>query len=204
MLRIHAYKMLRLKELMIDRLERIEIDSEVALWDWLSMHHNRQDSYLLVTWKKADKDRYVSRDQVLDALLAYGWIDGRRYALDEAKTMQLICQRQQQKWTKTYRDRIDRLQARGLLKPAGLAAVNAAKANGTWMALQDVDNLEEPPELLEVLRSQKGFDWWSNSAPSYRRNALRWLASAKKDETRQKRCQQIAIACVAGQKIKNL
>ena len=189
---------------MIDRLERIEIDSEVALWDWLSMHHNRQDSYLLVTWKKADKDRYVSRDQVLDALLSYGWIDGRRYALDEAKTMQLICQRQQQKWTKTYRDRIDRLQARGLLKPAGLAAVNAAKANGTWIALQDVDNLEEPPELLEVLRSQKGFDWWSNAAPSYRRNALRWLASAKKDETRQKRCQQIAIACAAGQKIKNL
>ena len=189
---------------MIDTLERVEIDSEEALWEWLSIHYNRQESFLLVTWKKADKDRYVSRDQVLDALLSYGWIDGRRYALDEVKTMQLICQRQQQKWTKTYRERVEKLTKRGLMKPAGIAAVNEAKSKGTWMALQDVDNLEEPRDLLNALQHQNGLDWWSTTAPSYRRNILRWLSSAKKEETRHKRCQQIASACGVGQKIKNL
>lgn len=189
---------------MMDSLKRIEIESEAALWDWLARHHEAQESYLLVTWKKAEKDKYVSRDQVLDALLAYGWIDGRRYALDETRTMQLICQRQQQKWTKTYRDRIEKLTARGLMKSAGLAAVHEAQSKGTWMALQDVDNLEEPGDLQEALQAQNGFAWWSAAAPSYRRNALRWLSSAKKEATRQKRCQEIAFACAAGQKIKNL
>ena len=46
--------------------------------------------------EKVQKDKYVSRDEVLDALLAYGWVDGRRYALDEHQTMQLVCKRKQQ------------------------------------------------------------------------------------------------------------
>ena len=46
--------------------------------------------------EKVKKDKYVSSDEVLDALLAYGWVDGRRYALDEHQTMQLVCKRKQQ------------------------------------------------------------------------------------------------------------
>ena len=65
----------------------------------------------------------MSREEVLDALLAYGWIDGRRYALDENQTMQLVCKRKQQKWTQSYRQRIEQLTANGLMKPSGLKSV---------------------------------------------------------------------------------
>ena len=189
---------------MSDALERIEIESSDALWDWLELNHQSQDSFLLVTWKKSDKVRYISRDQVLDALLAYGWIDGRRYVLDDDRTMQLICKRKQQKWTQSYRDRIEKLVSAELMKPSGLSAVEHAKANGNWLANRDVDDLVCPSDLTELLHHHQGMDWWQKSAPSYRRNILRWLSSAKKTETRQKRCLEIAIACGAGRKIKNM
>ena len=158
---------------MEEDLQRIEIDSEDALWEWLSAHHHSENSYLRLTWKKVDPTRYVSREQILDALLAFGWVDGRRYAVDETKTMQLICKRQRQNWTKSYRDRIAKLSSLGLLQPPGLAAVNAAKAKGTWLANQDVDNLEGPADLRDALSAQNGLDWRDAAAPSYRRNVLR-------------------------------
>lgn len=188
---------------MTEAWRQIEIDSESALWDWLEAHHESVESYLLVTWKKADKTRYVSRDQVLDALLAYGWIDGRRYVLDEARTMQLICQRQQQKWTKSYRARVAKLTAAGRMKPAGQAVVTAAQQTGHWLADEDVDNLDLPADLKAALAAQNGLDWWHAAAPSYQRNILRWLKTAKRQETRIKRCAIIANACAKGQKIPN-
>ena len=118
--------------------------------------------------------------------------------------MQLICKRKQQKWTQSYRDRIEKLQSKGLMQPSGLMAVDEAKASGNWVANRDVDELVCPPELADALRSQKAETWWDGAAPSYKRNVLRWYASAKKEETRHKRCLEIAKACSAGIKIKNL
>ena len=88
-------------------LTKIVISSKNELWEWLDENHSSEQSFLLVTWKKTNTAKYISRDAVLDALLAYGWIDGRRYALDKDRTMQLICKRKQQTWTQTYRNRVE-------------------------------------------------------------------------------------------------
>jgi hypothetical protein len=69
-------------------LERVEIDDAAALWEWLESNHDSPVAVLLVTYKNVVPDRYVSRDEVLDALVAYGWTDGRRFALDGDRTMQ--------------------------------------------------------------------------------------------------------------------
>ncbi|MEM6577751.1 MAG: hypothetical protein AAF678_04610, partial [Pseudomonadota bacterium] len=92
-----------------DRFQQIEIRTPEALWDWLEHNHAQSESVWLVTWKAAQRDRYVSRDEVLDALLAYGWIDGIRRKLDEARTMQMISPRQQQVWAATYQKRAAKL-----------------------------------------------------------------------------------------------
>jgi len=185
-------------------LTQIVISSENELWEWLDENHSSEQSFLLVTWKKTNTKKYISRDAVLDALLAYGWIDGRRYALDKDRTMQLICKRKQQNWTQTYRDRVEKLLLDGKLKEAGLATMRLAQQNGTWLANQNVDNLETPNTLLDALDVEQGLAWWQSAALSYKRNVLRWLNLAKTDETRQKRINAIAKACRDGQKIKNL
>jgi uncharacterized protein YdeI (YjbR/CyaY-like superfamily) len=185
-------------------LTKIVISSKNELWEWLDENHSSEQSFLLVTWKKTNTEKYISRDAVLDALLAYGWIDGRRYALDKDRTIQLICKRKQQNWTQTYRNRVEKLLLDGKLKEAGLATMRLAQQNGTWLANQNVDNLETPNTLLDALDVEQGLAWWQSAALSYKRNVLRWLNLAKTDETRQKRINAIAKACRDGQKIKNL
>lgn len=184
-------------------LERVEATSVAALWNWLDAHHDQGDSVLLVTWKAKRRDRYVSREDVLDALLAHGWIDGRRYALDDDRTMQLISPRKQQLWAASYRERGERLIAQGRMRPPGLAAIERAKAGGTWHARSDVDRLEEPADLRNALDQCEASAWWDNAAPSYRRNVLRWIAGAKREATRAKCINTVAAHAARGEKVPN-
>ena len=89
--------------------EKLQITSTSELRHWLTMHYSQNESIWLVTYKKADKEKYVSRDEVLDELLCFGWIDGIRRKVDETRAMQLISPRRIQHWAKTYKERADRL-----------------------------------------------------------------------------------------------
>ena len=182
------------------KFERVEITSDDELWQWLQKHHKSLNSVWLVTCKAVDANRYVSRDAVLDALIAYGWIDGRRLKLDEARTMQLISPRKQQVWAKTYKDRAERLKAEGRMHAAGEAAVDEAQQSGRWTESKEIDALVEPDDLVSALEATGAFAWWQAAAPSYRRNVLRWIAGAKKPETRGKRIDKTSN--LAAQQIK--
>lgn len=170
-----------------DRFAGLEITSEQELLDWLARHHGQPESIWLVTWKACHPDRHVGRETVLDALVAYGWIDGRRMKLDEARTMQLISPRKQQVWAESYKKRAARLDAEGRMHPAGRAAVIAGQQSGKWNDSQPIDALIDPADLTESLAAHDAVDWWRASAPSYRRNILRWIAGAKQPQTRAKR-----------------
>ena len=82
-----------------------------------------------MTWKAQHRDRYVSREVVLDALVAHGWIDGRRLKLDDDRTMQLISPRKQQAWAQSYKTRAARLEDEGRMHPAGCAAVERGQSS---------------------------------------------------------------------------
>ena len=168
----------------LDDRERVEVSSSIQLWDWLLTAHTQHESVWLVTWKAANRDKYVSRDEVLDALIAFGWIDGRRMKLDEERTMQLIAPRQEQAWAKTYIQRAERLESEGRMQESGRAAIQQAKASGRYDSMAEVDDLIEPEALMSALRAGKATTWWNSAAPSYRRNILRWIAKAKRDSTK--------------------
>ncbi|MEL7165675.1 MAG: YdeI/OmpD-associated family protein [Pseudomonadota bacterium] len=177
---------------------RVEVTSDAALWDWLAAHHG-SDGAILITWKAATRDKYVSRDAVLDALVAHGWIDGRRFVVDDARTAQLITPRRTRAWAQSYRVRAARLEAEGRMQAPGRAAIAAAQAAGTWEADADVDRLEVPGDLDAALGAAR--EAWDGMAPSYRRNVLRWIKGAKTAPTRKKRILAAAEATVRGEKL---
>lgn len=179
---------------------RVEIRSETALWDWLEAEHARPTGVWLVTFKKAAGAAYVSREAVLDALLAYGWIDGRRKVLDDERTMQWIAPRQVEHWSASYKDRVARLEDEGRMRPSGRAAVERGKASGLWTFMDDVDALIVPDDLRSELGTLGG-EKWEALAPSYRRNALRWIKLAKTAPTRGRRIATLAEATAAGRKL---
>jgi uncharacterized protein YdeI (YjbR/CyaY-like superfamily) len=172
----------------IEHLQRVGVTSVAALHQWLLDNHTRSESVWLVTFKKATPEKYVSREEVLDELIAFGWIDGVRQAIDEVTTMQLISPRQTKPWAKTYKDRAERLAKAGRMHSAGLDSMNAAKASGTWDQMNEVDELIVPNDLAQALAlAGRASEYFDAFPQSIRRNILRWISSAKRPETRQKR-----------------
>lgn len=170
------------------RFEKVEVVSSAELRRWLELHHSQENSVWLVTFKKAVVGKYVSREEVLDELISFGWIDGVRSQVDEMKTMQLISPRKTRPWAQSYKIRAEKLIAEGKMHPAGYAEIQIAQNNGGWDEMNDVDALHIPEDLEQALtEAGKAKYYFEEFPPSVKRNILRWIASAKKPETRQKR-----------------
>jgi uncharacterized protein YdeI (YjbR/CyaY-like superfamily) len=182
------------------RFPLLEIDRPEGLWSFLDVNPNAS-SVWLITWKAAHPDRYVSREDVLDALVAHGWIDGRRKKLDADRTMQLIAPRRTDVWARSYRERAERLIADGRMRPAGMQTVARAKRKGLWTVSDPIDDLLVPDDLRNALIACGGSAWFDAAAPSYRRNVLRYLASAKRAETRERRLLRIASHAARREKV---
>lgn len=185
-----------------DRFEKVEVASPEALGEWLSVHHAQEASVWLVTFKKTVPEKYVSVDEVLDELIAFGWIDGIRRKLDDDRTMQLISPRRMQRWAGTYKDRAERLTQEGRMQPAGEEAIATSKRLELWHDMDDVDALEMPDDLIAALAATAtATERFAAFAPSYRRNVLRWIKLAKRPETRARRIVQTAELSARGEKI---
>ncbi len=177
---------------------QVEFKSGAALRDWLLENHRQDDSIWAVTALKQLGHSYVSREEILDEILCFGWIDGIRRKRDDAYTMQLLSPRRTQHWAKSYKDRAAKLIEEGLMHASGFQAIETAKANGLWTFMDDVDALILPDDLKAALRNPDTFETY---APSYRRNVLRWIKLAKTDATRNKRIAKVVESTKAGVKI---
>ncbi len=180
-----------------DRFEKVQVSSVAELRDWLSAHHTQSENVWLVTFKKSAPDKYISTQDILDEVIAFGWIDGIRRKLVDDRTMQMIGPRQTQAWARSYKDCAARLIADGRMTDAGLKSIAASKGNGLWDYWADVDALIVPDDLRAALDgtpiAARNFD---QSAQSYTRNLLRWVKLAKTSQTRNKRIAQI-VDCMA-------
>jgi uncharacterized protein YdeI (YjbR/CyaY-like superfamily) len=188
-----------------DGFLKLEVRSATELHSWLSAHHGQTESIWLVTWKKKPGAPFVSTNDVLDELIAFGWIDGLRRKLDDDRTMQLISPRKQQAWALTYKNRAALLEAEGRMQTAGFAAIDAAKKAGRWDDTAKVDSLAVPDDLAAALHKQPvAATFFHASAPSYRRNVLRWLHLAKRPETRSGRIAKIVDSAAHAKKLPQL
>ncbi|HSF60955.1 MAG TPA: YdeI/OmpD-associated family protein, partial [Gaiellaceae bacterium] len=102
-------------------------------------------------------------------------------------------------WSTSNKERVARLEREGLLAPAGIAAIEVAKKNGSWNALDAVERLEEPPDLATALDAEAAArENWKGFSPSSRKGILWWVASAKRPETRAKRVEQTVRMAAKG------
>lgn len=157
----------------------------------------------LVRHKKSVPGKFVDRLDVIDELLCFGWVDGLARKLDADRTMQLITPRRQQAWARSYKERAARLEAEGRMQEPGRAAVALSKALGLWDAYAEVDALLVPDDLAAALRvaGPGTADAFAKAAPSSRRNVLRWIAAAKRPETRARRVAEATRCAAEGRKV---
>lgn len=181
---------------------QFEIKRASELRKWLEENHSQTEGIWLITYKKQEKEKYVSREEVLDELICFGWIDGIRRKLDQARTMQLITPRRAQHWAKTYKERANRLIQAHKMSPAGFEAIKQGKESGLWNFMDDVDKLVIPPDLKVALNQLEGaFDFFNNINDSSKRFVLRWIKLAKTAKTRKSRIVKIAKLSSIGEKL---
>ena len=175
-------------------LEEVEVKSRSGLRAWLTANHTQTESIWLVTYKKSVPDWYVDYDAIVEECLCFGWVDSLTRAKDENRSMLLLAPRKEKSaWSGSNKRRVEKLLAAGLMEPAGLAKIEAAKANGMWTFLDDVEALISPPDLIEALAqypdATKNFEAFPRSP---KRGILEWIKQAKKPETRAKRIAETA------------
>ncbi|MBD3628001.1 YdeI/OmpD-associated family protein [Cyclobacterium sp.] len=185
-----------------ENFKKVEVSSPEELRSWLMQHHGQQESVWLVTWKKSQPQRYVSREELLDELLCFGWIDGIRRKLDAQRTMQLIARRKVEHWAGSYKERAAKLIAAGKMQESGLIAIETSKASGLWDFMDEVDQLIVPLDLSEALANYHGATAFFEAInPSSKRFVLRWLKLARTEKTRQKRISRLAQLAARGEKL---
>ena len=104
-------------------------------------------------------------------------------------------------WARSNKQRIERLEAAGLMAEPGRALIDAAKADGSWTMLDDVEDLVVPPDLADAFDAHPGSrEQWDGFSRSARRAMLVWLVEAKRPATRAGRVTQVAERAAVGEK----
>lgn len=168
---------------------------------WLEEHHGRDEGIWLITFKKATGKPRVEYEEAVEEALCFGWVDSKPNKLDDERAMLWFAPRKPGTgWSRPNKERVEKLIATGLMRLAGLAKVEAAKRDGSWVALDTVEALEIPVDLQEALavdpRAREFFEAFPRSV---KRGILEWITNAKKPETRAKR-----VAETAAQAAKNI
>jgi uncharacterized protein YdeI (YjbR/CyaY-like superfamily) len=169
----------------------ITLFKDAKAWDaWLKKRGDTSPGVWLRLAKKSAKLKSLSYAEALDVALCYGWIDGQKNSHDEESWLQKFTPRGSRSiWSRINRAKALELIEQGRMRPAGLAAIEQAKANGQWEGAYDSHRTSTPPhDFLEALGRRpraKAFFATLNAANRY---AILWrIQTAKKPETRQKR-----------------
>ena len=107
-----------------------------AAWErWLEKNHDRADAIWVKLAKKSSGKPTVSYEEAVEVALCYGWIDGLTRSFDQDYyVLRFTPRRARSNWSKPNRDRVTALTKAGRMRPAGLAAVERAKADRRWDA----------------------------------------------------------------------
>lgn len=161
---------------------------------WLEQNHTRTEGIWLISYKKATGKPRFDYAEAVEQALCFGWIDSKGNKLDDERSMLWFAPRKAGTgWSKPNKERIERLMAVGQMAPAGLAKIEKAKADGSWVALDAIEALEIPPDLAVVLNDNPpAADNFAAFPRSVKRGILEWISNAKTAATRTKRITETA------------
>jgi uncharacterized protein YdeI (YjbR/CyaY-like superfamily) len=143
-------------------------------------------------------------EQSVEQALCFGWIDGIRRSLgDEAYTIRFTPRKARSTWSAVNVAKVEQLQERGLMRPAGLRAYEqrSDKRTGVY-SYERLEAAALTPEQEERFRANAAaWDWFQSRPPGYRRTATHWVVSAKREETRRRRLETLIACSAEGRKI---
>ncbi len=176
----------------------------VDLERWMEEEHAGSAGLWLKIAKKGSGVRSVSYAEALAVALCFGWIDSQKRGFDEKHFLQRFTPRRPRgRWSRINREKAEDLIAAGRMRPAGLAQVEAAMADGRWDAAYEGQRTAEvPPDLERELEGNPAAREFFARLDSANRYAIVYrLSEAKRSETRERRLRKFVAMLERGEKI---
>jgi uncharacterized protein YdeI (YjbR/CyaY-like superfamily) len=184
----------------LDDLPLVEPRDRAEWRAWLERNADTTASVWLAIGKKGGTVTSLTYEQAVEEALCFGWIDSTVRKLDEARYKQLFSRRKPRStWSRSNKERVARLEAEGMMAPAGLAAVELATENGSWSTLDEIEDLIVPDDLARALAaSPPALANFESFSPSARKMFLYWIANVKRPEKRAERIAETVRRAAAG------
>ena len=176
--------------------------SKAAWARWLRSNHAKSEGLWIAFAKKGTGIASVVYEEAREVALAHGWIDGLKNARDETWYLLRFTPRQSRsKWSKINCEIAEQLIAAGQMQPAGLAQVQAAKADGRWDAAYDPPSKIQPhPELAKALeRSPKAKAFFATISRANRSSILYRVHDVKREATRKRKIEEFVAMLERGE-----
>jgi len=169
---------------------------------WLETHHQSAGEVLVGFHRKATGRPTLTWPESVDEALCFGWIDGVRRRIDDARyTIRFTPRRPASRWSAVNVARVAELDAEGRMRPAGLAAFERRREHAGY-SYEDRAAVELDEAYERELRGNaEAWRWFAAAPPSYRRAAIHWVMSAKREETRRRRLARLVEASAAGRPV---
>lgn len=169
---------------------------------WLERNHASATEVFIGLYRKASGRRGLSYLEALEEALCFGWIDGVRKRLDDESFVQRFSPRKPKSyWSVVNRARATALEAAGRMHPAGLAAFARRDGSGGRYSFERQAAALDPAAEKRFRANRAAWAFFEGQAPWYRRVAIHWVTSAKREETRQRRLETLIEDSAAGRRI---
>ncbi|HVE61685.1 MAG TPA: YdeI/OmpD-associated family protein [Chitinophagaceae bacterium] len=162
---------------------------------WLEKNGVKEKSVWLIIYRKDTSKKTVNYVEAVEDALCYGWIDSKANKRDAKSFDQSFAKRNpKSNWSKINKERVAMLIENGLMTLKGIEAIELAKKNGAWTALDKIENLEIPADLKKALKQNAEAARHFNAFPrSVKKGILGWIQDAKREETREKRIKETVL-----------
>ena len=181
----------------VSRPDPVFFPTPAHLRAWLEANHDSATELWVGMYRKGTGKPSVTWPQVVDECLCFGWIDGIRKGLDEESYANRITPRKaKSNWSRINLKRVEELIAAGRMRPAGLRAYEGRTAgpDGTY-SYEQRDNPVLDEELTRLFQAEpEAWQYFQSRPPGYRRLALFWVVSARREETRRRRLARLIAA----------
>jgi uncharacterized protein YdeI (YjbR/CyaY-like superfamily) len=170
---------------------------------WFEKNHDKATELLAGFYKKDSGRPSITWPESVDQALCFGWIDGVRKRIDDVSyTIRFTPRKRVSTWSAINIRRVEELKKLGLMQPAGLRAYEARSAEKSGIYAYENAPKELPPADEKKFRAnRKAWEYFNAQAPSYRRVAIYWIMSAKREETRTRRLALLIEDSAAGRRL---
>jgi len=157
---------------------------------WLKANHDRAGEIWLTRYRKDSGKRCIALHDAVEEAICFGWIDGKLKKVDEECFIIRFSPRKDNSvWSLANKRKAQRMIKEGRMTPQGMEKIRAAKGSGAWQRAYKSSYVPDLPKDLERALRKDGVAWknFTAFADTYRGGYIFWVASAKRQETREKR-----------------